>query len=411
MEQDTFLDAYRELFLALQKGGLSAISQTAYELLQHPILITDTEFIKLAQYPDKPLQDPIWDTFNVNNSMTSPMVREIIDDSIMEEINSSELPTHVCRGIMENIPRLVGTVKINGVIEGYVTVFFNQNEYTELQIRITQLVCQTVALEMQNKARLQSSQSAILRAFINTLFQGNITTKDELSQWMKRINGIPGPRFCVAVIGGDQQDSFTVYYLKKTVENSGRNIYCTLLENRLYILFTEIGEHVTFSDFIKTQTNTITEILVNYNLAAGTSDIFDELVNLDNYKYQAERALMVGMESVPGRNIYYYRDFVLENIISHLRETLKPINFIHPAVDILRLYDRKNGTEYLQTLRVYITSNCSHSNTSKKMHIHRNTLFYRLNKINELTGLLLDDERVYALLLCNFYLLEDKVLE
>lgn len=40
------------------------------------------------------------------------------------------------------------------------------------------------------------------------------------------------------------------------------------------------------------------------------------------------------------------------------------------------------------------------------MHIHRNTLFYRLNRIQELTGISLDDVRLCALLLNNFYLLQ-----
>lgn len=350
------------------------------------------------------MEDPIWDAYHIRNAMTPQMLWDLIDDSIIEETNKSKMPILINWGFVENSPRLVGPIKIEGAVAGFVTVLLDQNEYTESQLRITQLVCQTVALEMQKKGRAESSQDAILRAFINTLFQGDITTKDELSQWIKRINAIPRPRFCVTVTEADPQNSIRLYSLKKQVENSGRNIYCTVLENRLYILFTEISVHATISNFIKTRTNTITDILANYNLAAGTSEIFDELVDLNNYKYQAERALTVGMECIPGRNLYYFRDFVLENIMSHMRKIVHPMHFMHPAINILHLHDQENGTEYLKTLRVYITSMCNHSNTREKMHIHRNTLLYRLKKITELTGLLLDDERVCALLLCNFYL-------
>ncbi len=121
-------------------------------------------------------------------------------------------------------------------------------------------------------------------------------------------------------------------------------------------------------------------------------------------KYQAERALEVGRRYIPAENMYSYRDFVLENMMSYVRESIDPLNYLHPSIEILRLYDQKNGTAYLQTLRIYINSMCNHSKTIAKMHIHRNTLLYRLNKIQELCGISLEDERICALLLCNFYL-------
>ncbi|KGP75950.1 hypothetical protein JT05_07690 [Desulfosporosinus sp. Tol-M] len=102
--------------------------------------------------------------------------------------------------------------------------------------------------------------------------------------------------------------------------------------------------------------------------------------------------------------MYSYRDFVLENMMSYVRESIDPLNYLHPSIEILRLYGQKNGTAYLQTLRIYINSMCNHSKTIAKMHIHRNTLLYRLNKTQELCGISLEDERICALLLCNFYL-------
>ena len=95
----------------------------------------------------------------------------------------------------------------------------------------------------------------------------------------------------------------------------------------------------------------------------------------------------------------------------NVREYIEPQNYIHPAIETLRVYDRQNGTEYLKTLNVYITSMCRHSATIKKLHIHRNTLLYRLKKIEELTGNSLEDERFCALLLCNFYLLNGNRME
>ena len=54
--------------------------------------------------------------------------------------------------------------------------------------------------------------------------------------------------------------------------------------------------------------------------------------------------------------------------------------------ELMALYDgdRKGKTKELySTLRGYLINNCSVSETAKAMQIHRNTLVYRLKKIEE----------------------------
>lgn len=52
---------------------------------------------------------------------------------------------------------------------------------------------------------------------------------------------------------------------------------------------------------------------------------------------------------------------------------------------ITKLED-KESVDLLDTLRVYINNNCSVSDTSAELTIHRNTLQYRLKRIHDLTG-------------------------
>lgn len=53
--------------------------------------------------------------------------------------------------------------------------------------------------------------------------------------------------------------------------------------------------------------------------------------------------------------------------------------------DILR-YDEENHTRLLDTLRTYFSCNCSLQETSEKMYTHRNTIKYRMQRIEKLTG-------------------------
>ncbi len=55
-----------------------------------------------------------------------------------------------------------------------------------------------------------------------------------------------------------------------------------------------------------------------------------------------------------------------------------------PRRDSLALLD--SHTELVDTLRVFVANNMSMSDTAAELHVHRNTLLYRLNRIDKLTG-------------------------
>ncbi len=61
-------------------------------------------------------------------------------------------------------------------------------------------------------------------------------------------------------------------------------------------------------------------------------------------------------------------------------------NYISPVIEKLREYDKKHSTDFLDTLKVYIRNLCSTSDSAAQLHIHRNSFLYRINKIEEITG-------------------------
>lgn len=52
----------------------------------------------------------------------------------------------------------------------------------------------------------------------------------------------------------------------------------------------------------------------------------------------------------------------------------------------LAAYDRRHHTQLLQTLAVYFDAQGSPTEAAERLHLHRNTLLYRLQRIREITG-------------------------
>lgn len=74
-------------------------------------------------------------------------------------------------------------------------------------------------------------------------------------------------------------------------------------------------------------------------------------------------------------------------MISRLRETDGPALRPHPALRRLMQSDREKKTAYVETLTAYLENAQKPVPTCARLHIHRNTLDYRLRRIGELTEL------------------------
>ncbi len=83
-------------------------------------------------------------------------------------------------------------------------------------------------------------------------------------------------------------------------------------------------------------------------------------------------------------------------------------NLLHPMIQTLKNYDRAYNTDYLETLKIYIYSCYSKNDASEILGIHRNTLNYRLERIEELTQLPIKNARTAFHLLVSFYSMDNR---
>ncbi len=76
--------------------------------------------------------------------------------------------------------------------------------------------------------------------------------------------------------------------------------------------------------------------------------------------------------------------------------------YCNPVLEKLKNYDKSNNTQLYTTLRTYLECNMNLSETARKLFVHRNSLVYRINRINELTHLDLDNINVLYSLIDSF---------
>ena len=92
----------------------------------------------------------------------------------------------------------------------------------------------------------------------------------------------------------------------------------------------------------------------------------------------------------------------MQYITSIVRES-SSLDLIHPIVNKIKQFDQQHHTDYYETLFTYLKNERNHQITSQELFIHRNTLFKRLKKIEELWPLDYENADLRFYLLYSFY--------
>ena len=84
--------------------------------------------------------------------------------------------------------------------------------------------------------------------------------------------------------------------------------------------------------------------------------------------------------------------------------------FMHPAIGILSEIDEGEHTTHLADLAAYLASGRNATATARALHVHKNTMYYRLRRIEELADVDLSDEETCFVLQLSLAMKKDALL-
>ena len=130
-----------------------------------------------------------------------------------------------------------------------------------------------------------------------------------------------------------------------------------------------------------------TEAMISARVAYGT--IINEIKEVSRSYKEAKMALDVGKIFYSGKNIIAYANLGIGRLIYQLPMPLC-------RMFIKEIFDNRSPDDFddetLTTIYKFFENNLNVSETARQLYIHRNTLVYRLDKIQKATGL---DLRVF----------------
>ncbi|MBQ6230732.1 MAG: helix-turn-helix domain-containing protein [Eubacterium sp.] len=167
--------------------------------------------------------------------------------------------------------------------------------------------------------------------------------------------------------------------------------FITAVDEKNIILVKELKPSESYDDMTKIAKVIVdmlsTEAMISVHVAYGT--IVNEIKEVSRSYKEAKMALDVGKIFYSDKNIIAYDSLGIGRLIYQL-----PIPLCR--MFIKEIFDAKSPDEFdeetLSTINKFFENSLNVSETSRQLYIHRNTLVYRLDKIQKSTGL---DLRVF----------------
>lgn len=135
----------------------------------------------------------------------------------------------------------------------------------------------------------------------------------------------------------------------------------------------------------------LTGFIREHMLQVGISNPMPGISGLAYLYQQACEVFYIGLRKNPHLWLFEFGDYLLDYIFEKFSCEFSAEQAVHPGIYRLMAYDAKHGTDYVKTLRVYIENQFRASEAAQQLYVHRSTFLRRMNRVEEIAGLRLED--------------------
>lgn len=405
-EHIDLLDLYKKVFDILPTGNIQKLMEICYELLDVPILTTDIMYNLYGIAPKKKCGDYYWDYLLEHRCYTDEMIIKLYQEGFMQTADRNDNPYIVDFGeIGKSHPKFLGLVKVNHVTEGYVVMQCPESGLTFEIIEAMKVITNACGLLLKDMVKDHGLEVTHRKVFADVLFSRRIQSKQQLELWYQKAGIRMGADFCILAIRAENgHEKNMLIFLRKLIQQFYIQQLAVIQNDILYILLYDLDKKTDrLPDAQKLQ-----ELLSKFNSYCGVSNMFDNLLEISNYQIQAHNALLLGAAANPEARIQLYRDHYLPAIFSTYVSQTPACNYVSPVITRIQQYDLEYSTDFEDTLREYINNLCNTTAAAEALHIHRNSIAYRISKIEEIVNVSLKDYKTFLHLIVSFYMLDLK---
>lgn len=375
-ELKRLMDWKRELDEILSRGGgIQELITASYPVFRNPIFATDElDLVCAKTHHGFGEVNKEWDYILRHGCMPFERMQGISGTEPFRSHHIGEEgparpffycpPGMAARAISYRIPS-----QKRGVYIGALVIIETERPLTEGTLHLSQILAEAVNCWVQigdGEIRLKSLETMFCEAL-----QGQDVAWPELKNGL-RLYGLRVEELILAL--APCASSLVASALSRTLE-AILDCFCVEYGERVAILFPAAQ--------MEDARNCMDGIAGTLKLCFGLSGVMTQLQALPCGLRQAETALETGQGGIRPFDSSTAMTYAARELLQQCGTT---DGLMHPAVRLLQRYDDQHKTEYLRTLQVWLQCERSAIRSLEELHIHRNTLLYRLERLKALCG-------------------------
>ncbi|MDR1183671.1 MAG: helix-turn-helix domain-containing protein [Coriobacteriales bacterium] len=389
----------RLLSMVQNEASAKRLLDFGYSIFGNPLLLTDPSLALIASAGTETVDDDDDDGDDIIGQVLAKgyMPNLYIEEVMQEE---RELPeegeTLLVREKVFMGNRILACRIVRGDrLIGYVKIFERNQHFTEVRdVEMLKVLCQHLAVSMDSWNAPRQTEFSFIESFLLDIINQKVVGHDTIRRLADNYN-LELQTYKTAVIV-ELEDRYKntnkLYLLKHLFQNHFRRKTCFLYDGNIVILY---DQNTSKALFDKTQMQMLEKLLEETHCRAAVSVPFKSLDRFHIYFKQAETCLEIANILRIGKRILRYDDHFIDHMLLHYRETFDLRDLIAPSVKSLSVFDahtKKEGN-LLNTLFTFAQNNLDYTASSKALHIHYNTLKYRIGRIKNITDIDFDDSQ------------------
>ena len=366
---------YKELFDAIKTGTIEAVREAASNIFKTAVSVTDINFKVLSADHDPGSTEDMLESSNGHLYVSGELLTLFREHNLVSDLTSKPHETILVDwGYFADHPHITTGIFWKSQILGSVTVLIKDKKYTPEQDEALQACADALALVMHTNESGKRLLNDERERFISRLFGGSARKKD-LDKAIDRKFFTKSGRYVVLA---------SEYYPDSAWQDK-------LSYNTKHLYYHNKGRAYLLAPSESVELMNLQVKLESRGYSYGLSCIFHDVLLTGKMATQAMEALSYAAVSETKKAAWYFSEHIFDILIQkHLKEAY----VIHPGIIEMEQYDAENNTEYLKTLSIWLDKKMDYSETAKVLHLHRNSLYYRMQRIKELFSLALDDMRI-----------------
>jgi purine catabolism regulator len=291
---------------------------------------------------------------------------------------------------LPGMARLVAPVVTNGIGRGFLSIIGTDTDLDD----IDQLVCEhgaaACAIEMAKQKMVSETEKRLRGTFLDRLLLGDVSQQEAIRQG-ERFEHDMNATHVAMVLSWRGENAPSIRRLETMVNTIIESQQAHALvwqreKEREVVVFHATDRDNPIDTSLKLTEKFASDINRQYpnnHIAIGLGQPVREVSAWRNSYRDAVQAMELAVRLQTDTPLYI-GDLGVYQLILSLSDREKLIDFCDRTLGTLIKYDTNQNGELIKTLEAYFACHGNLSQTADMLIVHRNTLLYRMNRINDI---------------------------